>query len=120
MSAIKIALYAAPPLTQAPKSRGKLSIYPNTDAEMATANQGGDRPMSEPIRWLTEPQAAKYIERSPRTLRMWRQHNEVVSYRQSRTKIMYDVESLNRCAALQDSRRLYVSERRPLDELVSA
>jgi hypothetical protein len=61
--------------------------------------------MPEPIRWLTEPQAATYIERSPRTLRMWRQHNEVVAYRQSRSRVLYEVESLNRCAAIQKARR---------------
>lgn len=61
--------------------------------------------MSENIRWLTEDQASTYISRSPRTLRMWRQHDEVVSFRQSRSRVLYEVESLNRCAAIQNSRR---------------
>ncbi len=69
-------------------------------------------------RWLTEDQASTYIERSPRTLRMWRKHNEVVAHRQSKSRILYSVESLNQCAAVQKSRYQRNVGRPPKESLI--
>lgn len=54
-----------------------------------------------PVKWLTESQACEHVDRSPRTLRMWRLNGEVQFHRQSKTDIFYDADSLNACVSRQ-------------------
>lgn len=55
------------------------------------------------IRWITEDQAAKLVERSPRTLRLWRQRGEVCAFKQAGIAglVLYDETTLRACAATQ-------------------
>lgn len=48
--------------------------------------------------WLTEHEAAKYVNRTPRTLEHWR-HNKKVLARKRRGTWEYEKTSLTRCLA---------------------
>lgn len=55
------------------------------------------------VRWVTEHEAAELVNRSPRTLRLWRQRGEVSAFRQAGLAglVVYDEASIRKCAATQ-------------------
>jgi hypothetical protein len=82
---------------------GTGSLTQNFCAEITalSATKGGAMDLRE---WLTEHQAADHVGRSRRTLQIWRQSGEVTAYRQARSLILYDRESLEQCASVQAMR----------------
>ncbi|WP_442972869.1 helix-turn-helix domain-containing protein [Rhodococcus sp. IEGM 1354] len=69
------------------------------------------------VRWVTEREAAELVNRSPRTLRVWRQRGQVNAFRQVgiRGLILYEKDSVRECAAAQ-AMRLHQSPGRPPTE----
>lgn len=48
-------------------------------------------------RWVNEQHAAELVQRSPRTLQLWRKQGEVTAYSHGRRRVMYSVASLIDC-----------------------